>query len=132
MRFGLLIVLTIALVSVAFRINSHDTSSQSRPPSRPAGIPSTRPSAPPTSPFPTTAASSPGSGSPTPGVLGRAVRRHPTSGQLGTAKGQQILPVTGWGSAMKLGALALLLIGSGAMVVRVGTPRRQPADTVHN
>ena len=33
---------------------------------------------------------------------------------------------------MKLGALAFLLIGGGSLVLRVGSPRRQPAETVHD
>jgi hypothetical protein len=59
------------------------------------------------------------------------VRRQPTSGQAVAANGQQILPVTGWDSTVKLGALAFLLIGGGALAMRVGVARRQP-DTVQD
>ena len=33
---------------------------------------------------------------------------------------------------MKLGALAFLLIGGGALAMRAGSPRRQPAETVQD
>src|SRR3954463_11515236 len=55
MRFGLLVVLTVALLSVAFRINSHHTSSSAGP-TVPTGRPAVQPSGQPTT-APTTAPS---------------------------------------------------------------------------
>src|SRR3954452_10357306 len=47
MRFGLLLVLTVALLSVAFRINSHHTSSTAGPSGRPTAPPTGQPTGPP-------------------------------------------------------------------------------------
>src|SRR4051795_9391238 len=64
MRFGLLLVLTVALLSVAFRINSHHTSSSAGPSSRPTVQPPGQPTGQPTrqpSSQPSTAATTPAS-----------------------------------------------------------------------
>ena len=128
MRFSLLIVLTVALLSVAFRIHSHPSSSASRPPRQPSATPSIQAITPAT---PTTGSSA----SPSPSAVPHAVGGAGHGGQTGRpaaggpAVGQQVLPVTGWDSTMKLGALAFLLIGGGALVLRAGAPRRQPLPT---
>ena len=148
MRFGLLVVLTVALLSVAFRINAHHTSSSAGPSSpptaqptaqstgQPTGQPTGPTSGPPTSPGTSTGSSAGhphhagGSGQAT---SGQPASGQPTSGQQGAAgNGPQILPVTGWDSTVKLGALAFLLIGGGTLAMRVGAPRRQRPDTLQD
>jgi hypothetical protein len=127
LRFMLLIVLTVALASVAFRINSHSSSTSShgrsgRPPvatnppsSAPSG-PSTAPQGTPTARTSPTHHSHPATGS---GSSGTG-----TGGSSGGAGTPTQLPVTGWDSAMKLGAFAFLLIGGGMLSIRSAGPRR--------
>jgi hypothetical protein len=128
-RFSLLIVLTVALLSVAFRIHSHPSSSAHGNAAHPR------------------ASASPGV--PTrvlPSESTRPAARHPrtvggsgsTGGSPGTTPAGSdggsgaILPVTGWDATLKLGALAFVFIGGGTLCVRAGGPRRQRPDTVHD
>lgn len=145
MRFSLLVVLTVALLSVAFRINSHHTSSSAGRgpgPTVPTGQPAVQPTGQATD-QPTTAPSTPASaptgspaarphkaGGPGPAISGPATSGQATSGTAGI--GPQTLPVTGWDSAVKLGALAFLMIGGGTLAMRAGAPRRQRPDTLHD
>jgi len=149
MRFSLLLVLTVALLSVAFRINSHHTSSSAGPTSQPTVQPTGQPSGqPPVQP------SGQPSGQPTaaPSTPASPPAAHPHkgggpaqqgSGQQGSAQqgsggsGPQVLPVTGWDQTVKLGALAFLLIGGGTLCMRVGAtragaPGHQRPDTLHD
>jgi hypothetical protein len=124
MRFALLVVLTVALLSVAFRINAHHASTSAKAPSRPTATPSIQTSTPAQlTPSTTTTPAQ----SAAPRKAGRA--GHPSSGGAGggqpTGTGQPTLPVTGWDETVKLGALALLLISGGAVAVRAGSPRRR-------
>src|SRR5690349_367356 len=102
MRFSLLIVLTVALLSVAFRINSHHTSSSAGPVARPTAQPSGAPTGQPTSApavSPSTSAGSPAGRPRHTGGSGHPSSGQPASGQPGaTGDGAQILPVTGWDS----------------------------------
>src|SRR4051812_22286152 len=140
MRFSLLVVLTVALLSVAFRINSHHTSSSAgrgprptvptgQPAVQPTGQPTGQPTAQPTA-QPTGVASTPAAHPHKAGGPGPTTSRSAASGPAGG--GPQTLPVTGWDSAVKLGALAFLMIGSGTLAMRAGTPRRQRPDTLHD
>src|SRR3954451_14829969 len=64
MRLGLLVVLTVALLSVAFRINSHHTSSTAGPSGPPTAPQTGPPTGQPTGQPPTTATTPPASSSP--------------------------------------------------------------------
>lgn len=140
MRFSLLVVLTVALLSVAFRINSHHTSSsagRAPKPTVPTGQPAVQPTGQPTgqpTTVPSTPASSP-AGSPAAHPHKAGGSGQPTSGSSASGPaggGPQTLPVTGWDSAVKLGALAFLMIGGGTLAMRAGAPRRQRPDTLHD
>jgi len=128
LRFALLIVLTMALASVAFRIDSHPAS---HPASQRSGAPMHRAS-PPTSGspqvLPTSATRAPGS-SPSSGAGPSGAGRSgagpagPPSGS--SVEGQPILPVTGWDGAVRLAALAVVLIGGGmSLRIAARSPRR--------
>jgi len=145
MRFSLLLVLTVALLSVAFRINSHHTSSSAGPTSQPtvqptgqpSGQPQVQPSGQPTA-APSTPASPPAAHPHKGGGPAQQGSGQQGSGQQGSGgSGPQTLPVTGWDQTVKLGALALLLIGGGTLCMRVGAtragaPGRQRPDTLHD
>ena len=136
LRFSLLIVLTIGLLAVAFHGNSHSPShnaagssaattttlGQSSTTTSPST--STTTVAPPSSTATSTpsgsAGASGGSGSGGSGSGGSG-----SGGSGGTGAGQPTLPVTGWGPAVKLGALALVLISAGALTMSAGGPRRR-------
>lgn len=133
MRFALLIVLTVALASVAVRINSHSSSTASK---RPGAAPSSQLSSSPSVPSQSSPSQSPQSPQ-SPSVQPTHATRAPRaaghggqgSGQGGTGSGQaggapQQLPVTGWDPALKLGALAFVLIGGGLVTLRAAGPRR--------
>src|SRR3954454_4648313 len=107
MRFSLLVVLTVALLSVAFRLNCHHTSSSAgptgptgqpavQPTGQPSGQPTTAPTTAPTT-VPSTPASSPAN-SPAANPHKAGGSGQPTSGSAasGPAAGPQTLPVTGW------------------------------------
>jgi len=136
MRFSLLLVLTVALLSVAFRINAHHTSSSAghspRPTAQPTGQATGQPAGQPTT-TPSTSVSSPAGHPHNAGGSGQPASGQPTSGQSGAAgNGPQTLPVTGWDSAVKLGALGFLMIGGGTLTLRAGAPRRQRPDTLQD
>lgn len=126
MRFALLIVLTAGLLSVAFRINGHPSVSAHRHTPLPHASPTTPTSVLPTARTrpPRTPSTTSGGGRGQPGGSG-------TSATPG-ATGRPTLPVTGWDEAVKLGALALLMIGGGTLAMRAGAPRRQPGSTVQD
>jgi hypothetical protein len=138
-RFGLLIVLTIALASVAFRIDSHSSSQSSKPHSPVTATPTPSTSSSPQV-LPTTSTRPPATAKP------RATRTAGGAGGSGGAGGAggggggtaQVLPVTGWDATVKLGALALILIGGGTLTVRLAGPspsarsRQRFADTVQD
>jgi len=130
MRFSLLIVLTVALLSVAFRIHSHPSSSAHGHTPPPHASPSV-----PTQVLPSSATRTParhphatgGGGSPA------AAGNHGGSASTPNGGGSPpVLPVTGWGDAVKLGALALVLIGGGTLSLRAAGPRRQRPETVQD
>ena len=137
LRFALLIVLTVALASVAFRIDSHSSSSPSSQPrthvpamATPGNPQTSAPSKP--SPTPThhshPATSGGSNGGSNGGINGGS------SGGGAAAGAPEQLPVTGWDSAMKLGGLAFALIGGGWLTIRGAGPssaRRQRAS-VHD
>jgi len=115
-RFSLLVTLTVALLSVAIRLASHnDAHSSLRPNGSPSG-----------SSAPTTS-SSPGftaSPAPVPSSTASFAPRGSGSGSGGSgtgsaggAAGQPVLPVTG-DDALKLIAMSLVFIGGGALTVR--------------
>ncbi|MDQ1745932.1 MAG: hypothetical protein QOD07_195 [Frankiaceae bacterium] len=114
-RFSLLVTLTVALLSVAIRLASHNDSHATL---RPGALPpsgSSTPSSAPSSPS-APAATRPPSPAATP------ARPHTAggSGSGGSAAGQPgqpVLPVTG-DDAVKLIALSMVLIGGGALTVR--------------
>lgn len=112
MRFSLLIVLTVALLSVAFRIHSHPSSSARGRTPAPHASPSV-----PTQVLPSSATRPPVTH---PGTAGTGAGSTPT------------LPVTGWGDAVKLGAFAFVLIGGGTLSLRAAGPRRQRPETVQD
>lgn len=115
MRFSLLVVLTVALLSVAFRIHSHPSSSAHGRTPAPHASPSV-----PTQVLPSSATRPPVTH---PGTAGTGAGSTPTP----------TLPVTGWGDAVKLGALAFVLIGGGTLSLRAAGPRRQrPERTVQD
>lgn len=139
MRFALLVVLTVALASVAVRIDSHSSPSASRVPpatSQPgvtgassgapggsAGVPGGAPAG--------TPAGSPGSGSGA--THPRRAPHRPRTAAAGGAVGGSgrpvaQLPVTGWDSAWKLGAVAFafVLIGGGMLSIGAAGRRRRP------
>jgi hypothetical protein len=125
MRFSLLIVLTIGLLSVAFRVDSHSSShlsNRAHAPgvSSPTGSPSTPSQVLPTA---TTRTSGPGSGSGAGGGSGAGSTGAGGTGAVTPAQPQ--LPVTGWQDAVRLSALSLVLIGAGVMSVRAAGPRRR-------
>jgi hypothetical protein len=127
MRFGLLLVLTVALLSVAFRIHSHSSSSSARPSTRPTPVVSPTQTAP-ANVLPTASTRPPAS------PRHPRVARTPGTAGAGTGAGgstQQILPVTGWGATVKLGGIAFILIGGGAVTVCLAGPRQRP-DTVQD
>jgi len=115
-RFALLIVLTIALVSVAVRINSSNTSHSSavRPPVSGQPTTSVPSSGQPTSAPASTPASTPASAS----ASTPAKHHHPTpTGSVpstGPSTGPRMLPVTGSDSAIRLAGLAVVLLVAGA------------------
>jgi hypothetical protein len=123
-RFSLLLVLTVALLSVAFRINSHPSSSARHAQGHPTPVPSPTASAP-VHVLPSSATRAP-SAHPHPRATGGSA---PATSVGGTG---QILPVTGWDATLKLGALAFVLIGGGTLTVRAAGPRRQRAETVQD
>ena len=134
-RFSLLVVLTIALLSVAFRINTDSKSSSLRPPGS-AGPGATRsvpsPSSGPGAFGPATsgpATSGPGTSQPT------ATPSPQSTSPIGAGSGSGAtgqLPVTGWDNAIRLAAVACLLIGGGALTVLAARPRQRAADTVQD
>jgi hypothetical protein len=108
LRFALLVVLTIGLASVAFRIDSSPSARSSGPPAH---------AAPPAASH----ATAPASGA-APQVLPTEATRAP--GQRGgspVAAVSPILPVTGWDGAVKLLACACVLIGTGVSLRGLGT-----------
>ena len=130
-RFSLLVVLTVALLSVAIRLASHSESHQSLQP----GPRETTSAVPSGSTTPTTSAPSspiitPSTTPPTTGATAGATpapRTAPGSGGGGSTGGsggqsgqqtQPVLPVTGYDGALKLAALSMVLIGAGALTVR--------------
>jgi hypothetical protein len=130
-RFSLLIVLTVALASVAFRIHSHSSPSAAHPHGRAS------------SPIPSPSATVPVHVLPSAATRAPVTPQHPrASGGPGAGGGtapstavggtQQILPVTGWPATVKLGALAFVLIGGGTLTVRAAGPRRQRPETVQD
>jgi hypothetical protein len=127
MRFALLIVLTVALASVAVRINSHPSSTASKHPGA-APVPSPSPGSPSSGSPPSQPTQSPTRRAPS--VQPTHVTRAPrAAGHGGTGSGQaggapQELPVTGWDPALKLGALAFVLIGGGLVTMRAAGPGR--------
>jgi len=130
-RFSLLVVLTVALLSVAIRLASHSESHQSLQPG-PRETTSTVPSGStaPTTAGPTT--SGPSSPVTTPSTAPRTAGATPAphtapgsgGGSAGGSSGQSgqqtqpVLPVTGYDAALKLAALSMVLIGAGALTVR--------------
>jgi hypothetical protein len=131
MRFALLIVLTIALASVAVRINSHSSSSASK---HHGASPVQSPAL--SSPSPARPQSSPPQ---SPSVQPTHATRPPrTAGHGGAASGPAgggvpaELPVSGWDPALKLGALAFVLIGSGLLTIRAAGPRPRQRLTVQD
>lgn len=116
MRFSLLVVLTVALLSVAFRIHSHPSSSAHGRTPAPHASPGV-----PTQVLPSSATRPPVTH---PGAAGTGAGSTPTP--------TPTLPVTGWGDAVKLGALAFVLIGGGTLSLRAAGPRRQRPETVQD
>lgn len=127
MRFALLIVLTVALASVAVRINSHSSSTASKHPrAAPSSEFGSSPSAPSQSSPPPSPSVQPTHATRAPRTAGHGGTG---SGHGGTGSGQaggapQELPVTGWDPALKLGALAFVLIGGGLLTMRAAGPGR--------
>lgn len=122
-RFSLLVVLTIALLSVAFRIDDHKSSHSSATPR-----PRTTASAPaPTQVLPTSTSRRPGGSTPTGHGGSPSTSGGDGSGGSGTVASarQPILPVTGWPVTAKLLAGGFVLIGLGVAAMRLSTPRRR-------
>jgi hypothetical protein len=105
LRFALLIVLTIGLGSVAFRIDSHPAR---RSHAGPGGHPAPQV-------LPTAGTRSPGPTSRT-GPAG--------VGTSAVADARPTLPVTGWDGAVKLLGCAFVLIGSGVSLRVIGSGQR--------
>ena len=120
MRFSLLIVLTVALLSVAFRINSHPSSTaRGRTP-----LPHASPSVP-TSVLPSSRTRPPRTQPSTSGGQGQPTGAGASAGPGASAAGQPTLPVTGWDPTVKLAAFAFVLIGGGTLAMRMAAPRRR-------
>ena len=122
-RFGVLIVLTVALLSVALRIDSHSSSHSGAPGG--GGRASTSPSTP-SQVLPTSATRTPSSGgspSANGGGNGAASGGNGVASGAGPVSAQPQLPATGWPGAVRLSALSLVLIGVGAVSVRAAGPR---------
>lgn len=128
-RFSLLVVLTIALLSVAFRLDDHQSGHSNA---------TARPRATATAPAPThvlpTSTSRPGGttsagagSSPTrPGGTTPAGAAGGSAGSGTVVSAQRpILPVTGWPVTAKLLAGGFVLIGLGIATMRLSTPRRR-------
>jgi hypothetical protein len=128
LRFGLLLVLTVALASVAVRIHSHPSSSASHRPGQPITRPSPVPSA--THPVPVQVLPTASTRPPRSGSHPHVVAPPASNGAGGSSP--QTLPVTGWDATVKLGALAFALIAGGSVTVRVAGPRRQRVETVQD
>jgi hypothetical protein len=143
-RFSLLVVLTVGLVSIAFRINSSPSSSSSHPqPSRPVPSPATSslaPVQPSVAPTHAIRIRPPGSGPARGSGAGSGAGTGTGTGTgagIGTGTGtgtggQQQLPVTGWDDAAKLAAVAFLLIGGGTLAMRAAGPRQRAGETVQD
>jgi len=128
-RFSLLIVLTVALLSVAFRIHSHPSSSAHGRTPAPQASPSV-----PTQVLPSSATRTPAPHPHATGGAGNPVGAGSHGGSSTPSGGgtPAVLPVTGWGDAVKLGAFAFVLIGGGTLSVRAAGPRRQRPETVQD
>ena len=131
LRFSLLIVLTVGLLSIAFRGSSHSPShnaagSSATTTTTTLGQSGTTTTSPTTSTTTVTSPTSPGTstagGSGSGGSGGSGSNG---SGGGSNAAGQPTLPVTGWGPAVRLGALALVLISGGALTLSAGSQRRR-------
>jgi hypothetical protein len=117
-RFSLLVVLTIGLLSVAFRHDSTPASHSAKAPSSPSSAAS--PSSPP-SVLPTSSTRPGGTGTTGTGTTGTG-----TTGTGTTGTALPTLPMTGWDGAVRLGALGALLVTSGAMSLSASrAPRRR-------
>lgn len=145
LRFSLLIVLTVALLSVAIRIHDRSSSNSSATNTRPpasgqpstgqpsSGQPSTGTSSPPVAVLPTSSSRPTPSGTTTGGAGGAG---GPTgsgsggaagSGGSAGAAGQPTLPRTGWDGPIRYGGLAVLLLVGGAVALGAAGPRRRPS-----
>lgn len=133
-RFGLLLTLTVALVSVAVRINhdgaGHDSAALRHRQTPPASSPA-RPAEPPGTTSSPSGDGSAGAGAGTPSAgsgsspAGGGAATGAGSGAGGPAAGNAeqpvaTLPRTGTGQAVRLGATALLLIAAGSWSVTAG------------
>ena len=122
-RFSLLVVLTIGLLSVAFRIDSHSSShSGAAPHSSPSSPSQVLPTASTRAPSPTHSPTATPSTHGT-GGAGTGGGNSGNGGAAGGAGGTAQLPATGWQGAVRLSALSLVLIGGGVMAMRVAGPR---------
>jgi hypothetical protein len=120
-RFGLLIVLTIGLASVAFRVNSTSSAHSSRvtPPSGVTASPTpstTTPATPSAVPSAVPSSTSAGAGSTGAGSSGGA--GNGSASGTGTTTGAVTqLPRTGWDNAIRLGGVGFVLLVAGALSV---------------
>jgi hypothetical protein len=121
-RFGLLVTMTIALISVASRVHHHDSSPRAASGPSPSASPSQ--SDPSASASPSSPGQQGGGGGPADPGSSASGASGGTSGGAGTA----VLPRTGPAGAAQLAALALILIGWGALSLTFSRgPATQPA-----
>lgn len=138
-RFSLLVMLTVGLLSVAIRLASHPDAHSTAQPGRnghghpqatatgtttnPGGTASSAPattaptSTPTTAPSPASTGAGAGNGGNSGGNTGGSAGGN-TGGSSGGASTQPVLPVTGYDAALRLGALSLVLIGAGTFTIR--------------
>lgn len=127
-RFSLLVVLTVALLSVAIRLASHST------PSHPGAQPGPHPTAsalpagsvPPSAaaPLATTMPSAVTTPNPSSSSSAIAPQTRAAGGSSSGPTAQPVLPVTGYDAAVKLAGLSMILIGAGALTVRASRRER--------
>ena len=125
-RFGLLVTLTLALLTVAIRISSHPSAHHA------VHVPPVTVSSPPssvlTTPTPTVPTPTPTPRHTTGGGSGNGGNGNGGSGGSGPTSTKPVLPVTGWDAAARLTAAALALISAGGLSIagtrRVASPPR--------